>query len=75
MCLFSLRWLPTISNVSDSGLSITFTGSSPLIVKTGRNITIRWTVINQTPGYSVIDIKAFAQSQLIKETQIVYYSN
>lgn len=70
--LFSLWW-STVSNVSAIVLSVTLNGNNPVVVETGNNITMQWS-INKTAEFE-ISINAYFQSQTIKKTKIVYWGN
>lgn len=55
-----------------NGLSITFIGSNPVVGKTGKNIKMQWN-ISWSDGAGIAYIRAFAQLQTNKTTQIVYW--
>lgn len=55
-----------------SGLSVTLNVDNPVVVETGKNITMQWR-INKTVGSNINYIRAYAQLQSLKKTQIVYW--
>ena len=70
LCRFPCFHLP----VSARGLSIKIDSGNPVVVGTRKNITMQWS-INETAASNIKFINVYFQSQSIKKTQIVYYTN